>query len=329
MNHATSRPRRNIFLRTLGALLLVLGFGMMLAPSASAGQGGTGGDNSDKVYVCKYVGTPGVDERLQTGQNPIDVSVNSIKDYHGVGSYFADKQGRSYVLATSPQYPEPTVNNCPSSGTSVVTTTVFVPITKTEQVPTTTTETVTLPVTTVVHDTTTETAVEKTTETTTLVLTTTEYSENQVPTTVFDTVTEPTTVTQQNTVTELSPVTVTDVATERVVTTVEVPVTVNHNVVTTVQVPATVNVPVTVTKVINGAPKTVTVTLKGNDTTVYGATVTVTDCPPGVKTPDSSSLAYTGGGPLQLLTIYGSVAAFMGLILLGISTRKKLRGTHS
>jgi hypothetical protein len=33
-----------------------------------------------KVFVCKYVGTPGVDETLQSGQNPLSVSINSIKD---------------------------------------------------------------------------------------------------------------------------------------------------------------------------------------------------------------------------------------------------------
>ncbi|MFY9227700.1 MAG: hypothetical protein WAO28_00005, partial [Candidatus Microsaccharimonas sp.] len=33
-----------------------------------------------KVFVCKYVGTPGVDERLQTGNNPISVSVNAIQN---------------------------------------------------------------------------------------------------------------------------------------------------------------------------------------------------------------------------------------------------------
>ncbi|MGC8635286.1 MAG: hypothetical protein ACP5VP_11645, partial [Candidatus Limnocylindrales bacterium] len=58
------------------------------------------GCTSKKVYVCKYVGTPYVDERLQTGQNPIDVSVNAIGESPVVvGSYFKDAQGRSYVLA--------------------------------------------------------------------------------------------------------------------------------------------------------------------------------------------------------------------------------------
>ncbi len=69
-------------------------------------------ESEGKVYVCKYVGRPGVDEVLQTGQNPIEVSVNAV---HGatVGSYFNDAQGRSYVLATAPQNPVPTCSQNP------------------------------------------------------------------------------------------------------------------------------------------------------------------------------------------------------------------------
>lgn len=71
-----------------------------------------------KVFVCKYVGKPGVDERLQTGNNPISVSVNSIEGEVKVGAYFADKQGRSYVLAWDTrtgggQEGEPSVDECP------------------------------------------------------------------------------------------------------------------------------------------------------------------------------------------------------------------------
>lgn len=62
-----------------------------------------------KVYVCKYVGQPGVDERLQAGQNPIEVSVNAIRDFQGVGSWFNDKQGRSFVLG----YVGDEVGECP------------------------------------------------------------------------------------------------------------------------------------------------------------------------------------------------------------------------
>ena len=55
-----------------------------------------------KVWVCKYVGTPGDDERLKEGKNPIEVSANSAdKPKDGqvfVGDQFADAQGRSVVV---------------------------------------------------------------------------------------------------------------------------------------------------------------------------------------------------------------------------------------
>jgi uncharacterized repeat protein (TIGR01451 family) len=66
-----------------------------------------------KVFVCKYVGTPGVNERLQTGDNPINVSVNAIPDGASVGAYFADSQGRSFVLAFDTGQPEPPASSCP------------------------------------------------------------------------------------------------------------------------------------------------------------------------------------------------------------------------
>jgi hypothetical protein len=77
-------------------------------------------EEDKKVFVCKYVGTPGINERLQTGDNPISVSVNSIKPFNGVGSYFADAQGRSYVLSFDNTLPgpagDPSVENCPQTG---------------------------------------------------------------------------------------------------------------------------------------------------------------------------------------------------------------------
>ena len=57
---------------------------------------------SSKVWVCKYVGKPGVDEVLKGGKNPIRVSGNSAdKPKDGevfVGDQFADAQGRSVVV---------------------------------------------------------------------------------------------------------------------------------------------------------------------------------------------------------------------------------------
>lgn len=75
-----------------------------------------GATGSDKVWVCKYVGTPGVDERLQTGQNPISVSVNAIdhNSWDGtVPGWFSDAHDRSYVLGYDNGEEEPDVSECP------------------------------------------------------------------------------------------------------------------------------------------------------------------------------------------------------------------------
>lgn len=96
------------------ALLAVLFVAALTAGSATASLVTTvGEDHPDKVFVCKYVGTPGDDERLQTGQNPISVSVNAIPEGASVGAFFADAQGRSFVLAFDTGQPEPSVDNCP------------------------------------------------------------------------------------------------------------------------------------------------------------------------------------------------------------------------
>ncbi len=88
---------KNIFWSLIaGSSILATGL-MVMRPDIIIG-GIANATPAPKVLVCKYVGTPGVDERLQTGQNPISVSENAIKDFHGVNSYFNDKQGRSYVL---------------------------------------------------------------------------------------------------------------------------------------------------------------------------------------------------------------------------------------
>ena len=67
-----------------------------------------------KVFVCKFTTTPGGDEVLQTGQNPISISVNSLDpDYEGDGedlvgqSFFTDEQERSLVIAVDDTPPGP------------------------------------------------------------------------------------------------------------------------------------------------------------------------------------------------------------------------------
>lgn len=71
--------------------------------------------NDPKVWVCKYVGTPGIDEVLKSGKNPIEVSVSSLPGAVGtpaIGQSFSDAQERSFVVAISPVAVEPTAADC-------------------------------------------------------------------------------------------------------------------------------------------------------------------------------------------------------------------------
>ena len=89
----------------MGAVTIALAFAFVL-PVAAA-------DNA-KWFVCKYVGTPGVDEALQTGNNPISVSENAIPVSPVVaGEFFQDSQGRSYVLVEDTGQDEPDPSECP------------------------------------------------------------------------------------------------------------------------------------------------------------------------------------------------------------------------
>lgn len=69
--------------------------------------------DNPKFFVCKYVGTPGVDERLQTGNNPISVAGAQLPQPVVIGTFFTDSQGRSYILAEDVGQPEPDPSECP------------------------------------------------------------------------------------------------------------------------------------------------------------------------------------------------------------------------
>jgi len=73
-----------------------------------------------KVFVCKYTGTPGVDEALQGGGNPISIDYQEGRE---PGKYFNDAQGRSYVLEYDEGQDEPPVTDCPPPNTGTTTTT--------------------------------------------------------------------------------------------------------------------------------------------------------------------------------------------------------------
>jgi hypothetical protein len=112
-----------VVLMAAASLLLIW---MAVAPPATADP------EANNWYICKYVGKPGVDEQLQTGQNPIFTDENAIPiSPVFVGAEFADAQGRSIVIAgpfapNDRPDPEPDAGDCPPpdnpcpSGTTTV-----------------------------------------------------------------------------------------------------------------------------------------------------------------------------------------------------------------
>jgi len=88
--------------------VFTIGAGLALAAGTTAASAAGGIDKKD--YVCKYVGTSGVNERLQAGNNPIWVGTDFPE-----GAFFNDAHGRSFVLiADTPRLnPEPDPSACP------------------------------------------------------------------------------------------------------------------------------------------------------------------------------------------------------------------------
>ena len=124
----------------------------------------TGQENpppNPKWFVCKYVSTPGEDERLQTGDNPISVSENAFPAgvIPAVGVEFNDAQGRSVIIAEDVgQVPEPNRNDCPPPNTTTTTTTTEATTSTTTTTPPTSTTTTSPPTTTTSSTTTTTTS---------------------------------------------------------------------------------------------------------------------------------------------------------------------------
>jgi hypothetical protein len=104
------------------SLLFLLTTAMSSGGAVFAYSNNNPGNDFHKVYVCKYVGTPGVNERLQTGDNPIDVDTHSLSNFTGLGSFFNDEQGRSVAIAwDNGDKIEPSVSMCPTVENTPVT----------------------------------------------------------------------------------------------------------------------------------------------------------------------------------------------------------------
>ena len=90
--------RKSIAITAAAALLGVAGF-------AGAQTAYAQDDDPQKVWVCKYVGKPGEDERIKEGKNPIHVAAASVSEAR-VGASFSDAQGRSVVVSLDEAEPD-------------------------------------------------------------------------------------------------------------------------------------------------------------------------------------------------------------------------------
>lgn len=82
------------------------------APAAPASKKPT---TPKKVWVCKFVGQPGVNERLKSGKNPISVSINSIAQNTWNGTlpgWFSDAHDRSFIIAYDTGGSGPSASDC-------------------------------------------------------------------------------------------------------------------------------------------------------------------------------------------------------------------------
>jgi hypothetical protein len=97
----TTRPTNTVSgtqrLLSIGAAATIAAVGTVVLSAPAQGA-----DASSQVWVCKYVTTPGGNEILAPGKNPIEVSGHSVdQDKDGqvyVGDEFVDAQGRSVVV---------------------------------------------------------------------------------------------------------------------------------------------------------------------------------------------------------------------------------------
>ena len=106
----TTRPTNTVSgtqrLLSIGAAATIAAVGTVVLSAPAQGA-----DASSQVWVCKYVTTPGGNEILAPGKNPIKVSGHSVdQDKDGqvyVGDEFVDAQGRSVVVQIGGEDPGP------------------------------------------------------------------------------------------------------------------------------------------------------------------------------------------------------------------------------
>ena len=101
--------------RAIATVIAVVAINLYLAVGAVSALANheEPGQSGGKVYVCKYVGQPGVDEELQTGQNPIEVSVNALEGDGFAGAACPAELAPPTMYTSSPRHSEASDTEAP------------------------------------------------------------------------------------------------------------------------------------------------------------------------------------------------------------------------
>lgn len=112
--------RRTLAVLALAALGAVSLAGGLVTSEVAAGDGPAatieGPNGEHQVVVCKYVGIPGVGERLQTGSNPIVVDSHALEGRGFTGAFpfdFSDQQGNSKAIRWASGPHDGSLAECP------------------------------------------------------------------------------------------------------------------------------------------------------------------------------------------------------------------------
>lgn len=112
--------RRTLAVLALAALGAVALAGGLVTSEVAAGDGPAatieGPNGEHQVVVCKYVGIPGVGERLQTGSNPIVVDSHALEGRGFNGAFpfdFSDQHGNSKAIRWASGPHDGSISECP------------------------------------------------------------------------------------------------------------------------------------------------------------------------------------------------------------------------
>ena len=115
--HGILNEGQGRWLRVRRGTAMALAIGVAMLGGIAVATNAQAAPRTDKAWVCKYVGTPYVNETIKKGNYGL-VWVDSSATQ---GTWFNDRHGSSFVLLYGPHAPKPDASQCPAGRMPVVT----------------------------------------------------------------------------------------------------------------------------------------------------------------------------------------------------------------